>query len=85
MRGAVGNIGLLFASSNAFIIAGYTIADGIVVRLSGNAASYTLWLLLLDAWRIFAYALWRRGHAVMVHLHRRWMFALTGSVLTLGS
>ncbi|MFZ4536117.1 EamA family transporter [Propionivibrio sp.] len=84
-RAAVAKAGIWFACCNAVIIAAYTIVDGIGVRLSGSAASYTLWLFFLDAWGIFAIAWWQRGRAVMTHLRRRWAPALAGSVLTLGS
>lgn len=84
-RGAVARTGIGFACGNAFLIAGYTLVDGIGVRLSGNAVSYTLWLFFLDAWGILAIALWQRGGSVVVHLYRRWRPALTGAVLALGS
>ena len=84
-HGAVAKTGIWLAFGNAFIIAFYTLVDGIGVRLSGSAASYTLWLFFLNAWGITAVALWRRGDAVLSHLRRRWRPALAGSVLTLGS
>lgn len=61
-RGAVAKAGIAFACGNAVIIALYTLVDGIGVRLSGSAASYTLWLFFLDAWGILAIAWWRHRH-----------------------
>lgn len=84
-QGTVAKTGVWLAFGNAFIIAFYTLVDGFGVRLSGSAAAYTLWLFFLNAWGIFAVALWRRGDAVLTHLRRRWRPALAGSVLTLGS
>jgi len=84
-RGAVACGSLWFACANAFVIAGYTLVDGVGVRLSGSAASYTLWLFFVDAWGIFAFAWWQRGNSVLAHLRRRWAPALAGSALTLGS
>ena len=84
-RGTIAKAGIGFACANALLIASYTIVDGIGVRLSGSAASYTLWLFFLDAWGILAIALWQRGFAVVTHLRQRWKLALSGSVLALGS
>lgn len=84
-RGTVAQAGLWFACGNAVIIACYTMVDGTGVRLSGSAASYTLWMFFLDAWGILAIAWWRRGGAVITHLRRRWPTALVGAVLSIGS
>jgi len=45
---------------NALVITGYTVTDGIGVRQSGDALSYTLWVFLLTAPFLLAWAL-RRG------------------------
>jgi len=84
-QGAVAKKGVWFACGNAFLIASYTLVDGMGVRLSGSAVSYTLWLFFLDAWGILAIALWQRGSGVITHLRHRWKLALSGSVLALGS
>jgi drug/metabolite transporter (DMT)-like permease len=76
---------VLFACANAFIIALYTVIDGIGVRLSGSAVSYTLWLFFLDAWGILAVAWWQRGNVVLKHIRQRWAASLLGAVLTTGS
>jgi drug/metabolite transporter (DMT)-like permease len=41
--------GLALALGNAFVIAAYTITDGLGVRQSGSAAGYTAWLFVLTA------------------------------------
>jgi drug/metabolite transporter (DMT)-like permease len=84
-RGAVAKAGIGYALMNTVIIAAYTLIDGVGVRLSGSAASYTLWLFFLDAWGILAVAWWQRGDAVLAHLRHRWPQALAGAVLTVGS
>lgn len=84
-RGAVAKAGLWYALGMACIIALYTIVDGIGVRRSGSAVSYTLWLFFLDGWGILAVALHFRRGLVVAHLRRRWPAALAGSVLTTGS
>lgn len=84
-RGAVATAGIGYALMNTLIIASYTLIDGVGVRLSGSAASYTLWLFFLDAWGILGVAGWLRGGAVLAHLRRRWPQSLAGAVLTVGS
>lgn len=84
-RGITARRGLLYALGNSAIIALYTVLDGIGVRQSGSAISYTLWLFFFDAWGIFAVAAWYRGADALHHLRRRWRYALGGSVLTIGS
>jgi drug/metabolite transporter (DMT)-like permease len=84
-HGAVVRTGIYYALGNACIIALYTLVDGIGVRLSGSAASYTLWLFFLDGWGILVVALWFRGSAVSVHLRQRWAQALAGALLTIAS
>ena len=84
-RGVTARAGLLYALGNSVIIALYTVLDGIGVRQSGNAISYTLWLFFFDAWGIFAVALWYRGQHVFGYLWRRWHYALGGATLTVGS
>ena len=84
-HGVVVRTGIYYALGNACIIALYTLVDGIGVRLSGSAASYTLWLFFLDGWGILVVALWFRGSAVSVHLRQRWAQALAGALLTIAS
>lgn len=84
-RGGVGAAGLGYGLATAAVIALYTIIDGIGVRHSGHPAAYTLWLFFLNAWLVLGVALWRRGRGALVHLRRRWLFLLLGSVLTMGS
>lgn len=84
-RGITARTGLIYALGNSAIIALYTVLDGMGVRQSGNAASYTLWLFFFDAWGIFAVAIRYRGREVILHLIRRWPYALGGAVLTVGS
>jgi drug/metabolite transporter (DMT)-like permease len=84
-RGGVSRTGLGYGFATAGVIAFYTLIDGIGARHSGNAIAYTLWLFFLNAWLVFGVAVWQRGRKVFVHLRRRWLFSLLGSVLTMGS
>lgn len=84
-RGGVSRTGLAYGFATAAVIALYTLIDGIGARHSGNAVSYTLWLFFLNAWLVLDIAVWRRGCGAIIHLRRRWMFSVAGSVLTMGS
>jgi drug/metabolite transporter (DMT)-like permease len=78
--------GLYFALLNAAIIALYTVLDGIGVRKSGHAVSYTLWLFLFNSWGILSILIWRRSMAEVIQQARvRWRLALLGAGLSMGS
>jgi drug/metabolite transporter (DMT)-like permease len=53
------------ALSNAFLIAAYTMVDGVGARLSGNAVAYGLWLFMLIG---IPWCLW----AAVAHRHNGW-------------
>ncbi len=84
-RGRVTKAGLVYGFATAGVIALYTIIDGIGARHSGHAVAYTMWLFFLNAWLVLGVAVWRRGRSALIHLRRRWLFSLLGSVLTMGS
>jgi drug/metabolite transporter (DMT)-like permease len=78
--------GLYFALLNAVIIALYTVLDGVGVRLSGNAISYTLWLFLFNSWGILAILIWRRSlNEVLSSARAGWRLALLGASFSMGS
>ncbi len=49
-----------FALANAVVIAGYTLVDGVGVRLSDHAGAYALWVFLLTAPPMIAWTAWTR-------------------------
>lgn len=75
----------LIAVANAFIIASYTLVDGVGARLSGNALSYCLWLFVLDGLPIAALALAMRGREVWRYAGARWKPCMIGAALTVAS
>src|SRR5689334_78466 len=83
--GAAGMRAALPALANAMVIAAYTIIDGAGVRLSGHAAAYTMWVFLVTALPLVAWAALRRGSDLVAHLRDRWHFALIGGACTLGA
>jgi drug/metabolite transporter (DMT)-like permease len=85
-RRAGGNLlATAFALGNATVIAAYTLVDGAGARLSGQVASYTLWLSLLTAPPLLGWAAWRHGPALLPYLRARWWVGLGGGAATLGS
>ena len=75
----------LFALSTAGIIAIYTLVDGAGVRLSGNAASYTCWVLLLTALPLLGIFLLRDRATTTNYAQRHWRRGLLGGGCTLAS
>jgi phosphonate utilization associated putative membrane protein len=80
---------LAFAFANAFIIAGYTLIDGIGVRAAGNALSYAMVLFVFDG---IAYPLlvWHRRsaqarRAVVSYVRARWPMAALGGAASITS
>lgn len=83
VRGAVTRQGAGYALATAVFIAAYTLSDGIGVRASGNAVSYTLWLFFLNAFSILLIARWRRGTRFLHGILSRWRMALAGSMMAM--
>ena len=75
---------LAYPLATGVMIAAYTVADGLGVRLSGNPASYIGWLFLLSAVPILALALHRRRGAVLTFLAANWKPSMAGGVLAFG-
>lgn len=75
---------ILLASTNAVVIAAYTFVDGIGVRSSVDAISYTLWMTFLPAILLFAWAFYVREPAqVIAHVKRNWWRAIVGGGFSL--
>lgn len=75
-----------FALANAVIIALYTVADGLGVRASGNAAQYVATLFLLDGWPFALIVFLRQRSAVVLpYVRQRWPLALGGAAASMGS
>jgi drug/metabolite transporter (DMT)-like permease len=70
---------------NAVVIATYTLIDGTGARVSGHAASYTMWMFALAAPPILVWAVMRRRAAAQTYLRDRWYLVLGGGACTLAS
>ncbi len=70
------------AVANAFVIAGYTLVDGLGARLSGAPQTYVAWVLVASAVTTLGVRLWHRGRPVLVSLTARIPLALAGGIMT---
>jgi len=77
--------GICLALLNAFIIAGYTLVDGIGVRRSGSPAAYTLWVFLLTGLPFAIWALTRRRIIFVPYVVRHWRTGMAGGIGTTAS
>jgi drug/metabolite transporter (DMT)-like permease len=68
---APGRAALIAAGATGLTIAAYTTVDGLGVRLSGSAAGYIGWLMLLESLCVPAWALARRRRDVIGGTSRR--------------
>ena len=69
---------LFFTIGTGVIIAGYTVADGVGVRLSNSPFGYIAWLFFLEFPVVF-FAIYRRRGRLVALLRREWKhFAGTG-------
>jgi drug/metabolite transporter (DMT)-like permease len=70
---------LFFAIGTGAIIAGYSVADGIGVRLSNSPFGYIAWLFFLE-FPVVLFVLYRRRSRLLGQLQREWkLFAGTGT------
>jgi len=84
-RGVLSPKGLAATLTNAAIIAGYTLIDGVGARASGTPAAYTLWLSLLTGLAMIAWAITARGAALVRYARRTWHLGLIGGLGTIVS
>ncbi|KAF1007312.1 MAG: hypothetical protein GAK28_01951 [Luteibacter sp.] len=72
--------GLRFAFLNAFVIAGYTIVDGMGVRRADSPLGYTLWPFLISGVALALWALATRGKALLVYARTHLALATVGGL-----
>ena len=80
---------LLFAITNALVIAFYTIVDGHGVRLSNNAWSYVSLLMFLHGCAFFTLTLWQRHRQQvlsesLIYLRSRFLHPIIGGTCIIG-
>ena len=77
--------GLILALLNALVISGYTLVDGIGVRLSAAPASYTLWIFLITGASIVCWATLTQWSQTRDYLRLNWHLGAIGGLGTLVS
>ncbi len=77
--------GILYSLRTSFVIMGYTLADGLGARLSGDSVSYTCWLFFLNIFPLNIYILLRYGSNYLDYLKSRALIGITGGLCGLGS
>lgn len=77
--------GLILALLNALVISGYTLVDGIGVRLSAAPASYTLWIFLITGASIVCWATLTQWSQTRDYLRLNWHLGAVGGLGTLVS
>jgi phosphonate utilization associated putative membrane protein len=76
---------VLFALSNAVLIAIYTVVDAQGARISGHVAQYVAMLFVLDGWPFALLVLLHRRGRVWAYVQGRWPLALGGALASVGS
>jgi drug/metabolite transporter (DMT)-like permease len=74
-----------FALGNAFIIAAYTLVDGLGVRAAGDPMSYGLWLFFLMAWPYLGVVLWTRRKRLVLPARALLTRALIGGMASVAA
>ena len=85
MRRGYGWSEVFISLRTSCIIMGYTLADGLGARESGNAATYTTWIFLINALPIHVYILWRYGLKYVVYARKRLAVGALGGLASMGS
>jgi len=75
----------VFALLNALVIAAYTLIDGLGVRRSGAPVAYTLWVVLVPAFPLVGWAVFRRGGAFLAYARRNLGLGFVGGFSTMTS
>lgn len=74
-----------WALANAGIIACYTLVDGAGTRISGNAASYIVWLVFLEGFPFLLWILATRGRTAVDHVVAGRRRGIAAGAASLGS
>lgn len=85
MRRGYGWAEVFISLRTSCIIMGYTLADGLGARESGNAATYTTWIFLVNAVPVHIYILWRYGLSYVQYARKRVAVGALGGLASMGS
>jgi len=76
---------IVFALTNAVLIAIYTVIDAKGARNSGHVAQYVCMLFALDGWPFALIVFWQRKGQVWPYVRTRWPVAMGGAFASIGS
>lgn len=82
LRHGVGREALFFALGTGVCISGYSLVDGVGVRLSGGTLSYWAWHSVLHIF-ITGFVALRRGNAIRALPRRTWMIGILGGMVSM--
>jgi drug/metabolite transporter (DMT)-like permease len=74
-----------YGLANAAVIVSYTLVDGVGVRSSGFAPSYIQWLMFLNGFPLFLFALITGPRTLGAHIRGHWGRGFLGGICTAGS
>ena len=80
-KGGLGGRAIVIASANVAVIVGYTLLDGVGVRLSGNAAGYVLAMMALTGALLVPVLIGWLGASPLTAIAQRWRIAMMGGAL----
>ncbi|WP_424944857.1 hypothetical protein [Aliiroseovarius crassostreae] len=82
LRHGVGRAALFFAVGTGICISGYSLVDGVGVRLSGGTLSYWAWHSVLHIF-ITGFVAIRRGRAISALPPRTWVIGILGGMVSM--
>lgn len=82
LRHGVGRAALFFAVGTGFCISGYSLVDGVGVRLSGGTLSYWAWHSVLHIF-ITGFVAIRRGRMIYALPARTWVIGILGGMVSM--
>jgi len=74
-----------FALATSVTIMAYSVVDGLGVRAAASAPAYTVWLFVIDAVLMLAFALARAPRELAQGLSAKWPHALAGGALSVAA
>lgn len=77
--------GLVLALSAGLVIAGYSLSDGVGVRVSGETGAYIGWMFALQAPVLLLVCRWQAGRSFWGRMHAHAPLGLLGGVLSVTS
>lgn len=84
LRHGVGRAALFFAIGTGICISGYSLVDGVGVRVSGGTLSYWAWHSVLHIF-ITGFVVLRRGKMMLDLPTRTWVIGILGGIVSMAA